>query len=152
MRWDQVGMEKKVCPPGSRPRGEGAHRPIYGDLLGCFEMATKRRQRSANRVIQFEGKPVHSIRTAWVTACRVVNLNLIAHDMRRTAVTNMIEAGIPGDEVMEIVGHRTNAMLRRYMITSEKTAIRVGQRMDAWAREQVQYKTQVQDGLPNKPN
>ena len=52
--------------------------------------------------------------------------------MRRTAVTNMIEAGIPGDEVMEIVGHRTNAMLRRYMITSEKTAIR--------------------DGIPNKPN
>ena len=85
------GHGEEGCPLGSRPRGEGVHRPIYGDLLGCFEMANQTEVAECNRV--------HSIRAAWATDCRVVNLNLIAHDMRRTAVTNMIEAGIPGDEV-----------------------------------------------------
>ena len=149
---------RRDCPVALGPSGHGeeglsAWKQTKGRRRASPDLRRSTRLlRDGHQTEAAECNRVHSIRAAWATDCRVVNLNLIAHDMRRTAVTNMIEAGIPGDEVMEIVGHRTNAMLRRYMITSEKTAIRVGQRMDAWAREQVQYKTQVQDGLPNKPN
>jgi len=83
-------------------------------------------------VIQFEGKPVHSIERSWATACRAGNIELIPHDIRRTSVTNMIAAG--------------------YMIASESMAIRAGQRLEAWTQEQNQYKTPVQDSRTKRPN
>lgn len=138
LRWDQIDLAKKLIrlkmgqTKNQRPRIA----PIYGELAAYLEMASAARNKKCDRVIQFEGEGVNSIRTAWETACRVSGLKLIPHDMRRTAVTNMIEAGIPEAEVMQIVGHRSNSMLRRYLISSERGAIRAGEQMDAWAAKQ----------------
>jgi integrase len=41
---------------------------------------------------------------------------LVFHDLRRSAVTNMIDAGVPELVVMAISGHRSLAMLKRYFI------------------------------------
>ena len=85
--------------------------PIYGEMSGYLEIAMQMRAADCDRVIQFEGKPVHSIKRSWATACRNADVGLIPHDMRRTGVTNMIAAGIPAEEFMQLVGHKTNSML-----------------------------------------
>ena len=71
LHWDQVDVEKKVVRLEiKQTKGKKARiAPIYGDLLGYLEMAKQTKAAECNRVIQFEGKPVHSIKTAWATAC-----------------------------------------------------------------------------------
>lgn len=136
IKWEQVDFERKTIRLRmTQAKGKRARvAPIYGEMTGYLEMAKATADPKCDRVIQLEGEPVFGIRKAWATACRIAGLQgLKPHDMRRTAVTNMIEAGIPADEVMAIIGHKTNSMLRRYMIESEKTAQRVGRKMDDYA-------------------
>jgi integrase len=62
------------------------------------------------------------------------------HDTRRTAVTNMIDAGIPPEDAMAVSGHLDPRMLKRYnIITNAKkraSAKKVGERMGVWHQEQ----------------
>jgi integrase len=53
------------------------------------------------------------------------------HDLRRTAVTNMIDAGIDPQIAMEISGHKTHEIFRRYHITSRKAVAAALEKLDA---------------------
>jgi len=60
---------------------------------------------------------------------------LLLHDLRRTAVRNMIRAGVPKSVAKKINGHKTDAMFNRYNITSDDdlraAAEAVGRRYEA---------------------
>jgi integrase len=65
------------------------------------------------------GKPLDSIRTAWRTAVDKAGLpGLRPHDLKRSAIRNMIRAGLPERIAMDLTGHRTRSMHDRYNVSS----------------------------------
>ena len=58
----------------------------------------------------------------------------IFHDLRRTAITNMIEAGYSEKDAIEIIGHKTRAVFDIYNIVSTKHIRSLAEKMDAFLR------------------
>jgi integrase len=66
------------------------------------------------------GRPIRDFRKAWAVACRDAGLaGRIPHDLRRTAVRNLERAGVPRLVAMKMVGHKTEAIYRRYALVDE---------------------------------
>ena len=85
--------------------------PIYGDMNAWLEMQLAQCAAVAPK------------------DCKAADLpELLFHDLRRTAVRNMIRAGVPAKVAMEISGHRTPAMLWRYDITDARDVVEAGKR------------------------
>jgi integrase len=72
-------------------------------------------------VFHWRGRPIAKLRRSWTTACRRAGLpGRFLHDFRRTAVRNLIRAGVQQPIAMKITGHKTDSIFRRYLIVDEE--------------------------------
>jgi integrase len=123
IRKERIDLKaKRIDLPGRTTKNRKARfLPIYGDMQAEIEMAIAAGSPECPYLIQNEGRPVYDWEKAWATACTFAGASAtLFHDLRRTALTNMIEAGLSEKEAMEISGHKTRAVFDRYHIVSER--------------------------------
>ncbi len=101
--------------------GHGRALVLEGPFRTIIERRLRKRRLDCPLIFHRAGAPVGDFRKVWASACRKAGLKgRLFHDLRRTAVRNLIRAGVPQSVAMAISGHRTASVFRRYDITSEE--------------------------------
>jgi integrase len=82
-------------------------------------------------VFHDHGRRIANYYKRWHQACQEAGLHgKIPHDFRRTAVRNMVRAGIPERVAMMISGHKTRSIFDRYHIVSDRDLKEAAQRLE----------------------
>lgn len=130
LTWADVSFTSGVVrlEPGTTKNGEGREFPFaclppLADLLREQRARTTELERLEGRIIprvfHRNGKPIQSYTKAWKAACKAAgHEGRLVHDLRRSAVRNLERAGVSRSVAMKLTGHKTEAVYRRYAITS----------------------------------
>lgn len=136
LTWPQVNMNRGLIrlEPGTSKAGEGRTFPITTAL----QTLLKRRQRAAINdcalVFHDSGQSIERRRfhKAWEAAREAAKIaTVVPHDLRRSAVRQLERARIPRKVAMQMVGHRTESIYRRYHIVAESDVHAAGASLDA---------------------
>jgi integrase len=83
----------------------------------------------------FKGRRIKNFFYTWRRACREVGCGgLLRHDLRRTAIRNMINMAVPERVTMAVTGHKTPSVLHRYCIVSPADLRDVARRLSVQSR------------------
>jgi integrase len=153
LRRSQVNRRLGVIELQRTKNNEDRHLPIYGDMA---EWLDKQEQvlhaecpecefvlfwhRDDIKPLHLKAEPGSKLGRfdkTWKRAVKNAGFpGLLAHDLRRSGVRNMIqEAGLTEAHAMLISGHKTRAMLERYNIVFLKGIQESGKKLDAWMKD-----------------
>jgi len=125
LTFDMVDRRRWVLLIPGRVQKHKKHRGIF--LAGAMQALVAKRFEARVRGCDFlfhrAGERVRSFAKSWKTLCKQAGLdaNLRPHDLRRSAVTNMLEDGLTMKEAMEISGHKTASVFNRYIQIVEES-------------------------------
>lgn len=137
LQWRQVdfaGGEIRL-DPGTTKNGEGRVFPMTAELRTLLKGRQTEHEalKKSGHIIPNvfwrmvadgrggDKKPqaIVSLNKAWQAACGLAGCpGRIPHDLRRTAVRNLVRAGISERVAMQMMGHKTRSVFERYNITS----------------------------------
>jgi integrase len=130
LTWPQVdfGAGTVRLEPGTTKNDEAREFPFVAlppleALLHAQAAHTRAIERERGQVIapvfHRAGKPIKSMHGAWRRACERAGVaGRLIHDLRRTAVRNLERAGVSRSVAMQLTGHKTESIYRRYAIVS----------------------------------
>ncbi|HQO63485.1 MAG TPA: site-specific integrase [Syntrophorhabdus sp.] len=123
LTWKQIDLAQGIVrlEPGETKNSEGRTIYMEPDLWVEMKKLLGQRKIGCPYVFNAFGKKIGDFRKSWKAACKRAGIpGMLFHDLRRTAVRNMIRAGIPERVAMAISGHKTRAVFDRYNIVSSE--------------------------------
>ena len=145
LTWKHVDLEKGIVrlEAGETKNDEG--RTVYLDeeLKGIFKQQWENRKRSDTITLYiFPNKDgidrIKDFRGTWSKACKESKIGKrLFHDFRRTAIRNMVRAGIPERVAMMVSGHKTRSVFERYNIVNDTDLKLAAQKQETYLQAQI---------------
>jgi integrase len=152
LRWEWVDRDAREVKLPDTKNSDPRTLPLDEELADLFAQLWEERaytRRGAPAISEFvfhvNGRPVSDTQFSrlWDRARDAAGAAVegrIFHDYRRTAVRNLMRAGVQQSVAMAITGHRSDAIFRRYNITSTED------RLDALNRQKAYLDGRPRDG------
>ena len=129
LEWRQVDFDNNEIRIGAgvTKGGEARVFPMTTDIRALLEAKKQERETREKLGVRTplvfvrgpNAKPIVSLIKAFKLACREAGFpGRIPHDLRRSAARQLIRASVAEPVAMELLGHRTPSIFRRYNITS----------------------------------
>jgi len=132
LQWPDINLASGEITIRAEHAKNKKHRvlPIYGDMTGALK---RQKSEHDDKYPTLEwvfhdgnGTRLRTFHKAWRSACDRAKLDgRLFHDLRRSAVRNMMRAGIPEKTAMAISDHRTRRLFDRYNIVTDKDLVRI---------------------------
>ncbi len=127
LRWEDLEGDTIQLRAENAKNGNARQIPLVGELGELVKRCQQARQVKRGETVMLSeylfhsnGEPIKEFRKSWATACRKACVQgRIFHDLRRSAVRNMVRAGVNQHVAMQISGHKTGAMFQRYNIVAD---------------------------------
>jgi integrase len=145
LQWRHVDFEARVVrlDPHTTKNDEGRTFPFTDVLEQLLEAQKAEHDRlKAKDVIcpwvfnrsnrKVKGKRITTFLKTFTAACTKAGCpGRIPHDLRRTAVRNLVRAGVPERVAMQMTGHKTRSVFERYNIVSECDLLQAARKLNA---------------------
>ena len=129
LKWALVDRTEKEVRLQTSKNGRPRILPLDGELWQLVEKRWKARNYEtpdgvthvSEYAFHTQGQLVVDFRKQWAKACKAAKVpGMLFHDLRRTAARDMSRSNVSESVAMEITGHKTTSMFRRYNITTTK--------------------------------
>jgi integrase len=145
LTWSQIDLSQGIVrlEVGETKNDEG--RTVYMDheLKEVFQLQQElRKKRKTLTPYVFTNEDgtdrIKDFHKSWASACKEAGLGKkLFHDFRRTAVRNMVRAGVPERVAMMVSGHKTRSVFERYNIVSDTDLRLAAQKQEEYLKSQM---------------
>jgi integrase len=135
LSWNRVDLHRGIImlrgidTKTNRPRQIPMTPQVKATLLGL----SKVRNLTHKQVFVYQRNPVKEVKTAFRTACRKAEIeDFRFHDLRHCAATNLRRAGVDTTTAMQIIGHKSPLMWKRYNSVAENDLIAAAGKLNSF--------------------
>jgi integrase len=132
LRWTQIDFKRRVIQLEKTKNGSRRALPLVGESCSLLTQRFEARDEKEARVFPPSSRAKKGdyldLRRPWEDALRRANIpDFHWHDLRHTAASYLVMNGVSLAEVAKILGHKTLAMVLRYVHLADKHIVGTGE-------------------------
>ncbi len=146
LTWDRVDLRRgfillRAVDTKTKTRREI---PLTPAVRATLQTLSKVRRLETSRVFLYMGKRIQRVSRAFKCALKAAGLrDFRFHDLRHCASTNLRRAGVDTATAMQIIGHKSEKMWKRYNSIEERDLTQAAAKLDKYLQASLELNTPV---------